>query len=491
MIPSLPDDLREWPDDPAELFGVDENVDRKTLRRIYSRLVRKFKPEHFPEQFQRIRDSYEMLLSAVEWRERFQAEEADSADDEFEEPEFVEDNPGEALSETLAQADVSDIGVFNPHSTPRRAKSDDDVEAAWQTAINGDLNSAYRNLVTLRQRRAGGEELCIRLYWLLRMKPALDPERQPIEWLIKTLKHTGLSDWAFGLYQDAIREAPELVRLDASQSLLKTSAPVWQLAELARCHWSACAEMKDWSPIARTLETLRPAIENEDTETWARLLFTALDYLAWATDSRAEEAARAIADELQQYEHLQLTLSYEFDRFEMLQMLSNDCRDLQKYGPITRELQSVLQAGWTGFDSHMRRELLDIIEPWIANPAKSLPELDHLAKCSPATIERLSEMFQGLAYDPGWWDDDEAVEDVLKRGLLTAMSGPKTWQSYFDLRPALCVFCLNESLLLNRVEFQIANDRYAFGMFNDEFLHEMSEDVALDCLLKANLAFRS
>lgn len=490
MTPSLPDDLRDWPDDPAELFGVDENVDRKTLRRIYSRLVRQYKPEHSPDRFQRIRDAYEMLLHGVEWRERFQAEEAETESNEFVEPEFVEEDNDDDGSSILSQAECDEPGVFNPNPARRQAQRDDEIETAWQTAIDGDPGSAYRKLVTLQQRRAGGEELYIRLYWLLKVKPSLDPDRHPVEWLVRTLRQTGLGDWAFGLYQDALRESPELVRLDASQSLLHVPASVWSLAELARCHWSACAALEEWSAIATTLETLRPAIENEDSETWARLLFAALDYLCWSDDPRAGEAVEAIGDELRDYEHLQLTLSYEFDRFELLQMLSRDCRDLRKYGPITRQLHRLLQTGWTGFDSHLRRDLLDMIEPWIANPAKSLSDLDDLAHRSPAALERLSEMFQGLAYDPGWWDDDEAIDDVLKRGLLAALSS-NTWPLYSSMRPALCVFCLNEGLLLNRVEHLIANDRYEFAMFNDEYMHELSEDVALDCLLKANLAFRS
>lgn len=49
------------PHDPAGFFGLDADFDRTALKRAYNRNLQQFKPEKFPEEFQRIRAAYEAL----------------------------------------------------------------------------------------------------------------------------------------------------------------------------------------------------------------------------------------------------------------------------------------------------------------------------------------------------------------------------------------------------------------------------------------------
>ena len=54
----------EWrclPHDPQSFFALADGFDRKDLKRAYNRLIRRFKPETHPEEFQRIRAAYEQL----------------------------------------------------------------------------------------------------------------------------------------------------------------------------------------------------------------------------------------------------------------------------------------------------------------------------------------------------------------------------------------------------------------------------------------------
>ena len=71
MNADLPDDVRHWPDDPYELLGITTTTDSRSVRQAYTRLIRRFKPEHAPEQFRRIREAYETVLRhrALEFRE--------------------------------------------------------------------------------------------------------------------------------------------------------------------------------------------------------------------------------------------------------------------------------------------------------------------------------------------------------------------------------------------------------------------------------------
>lgn len=49
------------PHSPQAFFGVEDGFDRRDLKRKYNRLIRRFKPEKSPAEFQKIRAAYEIL----------------------------------------------------------------------------------------------------------------------------------------------------------------------------------------------------------------------------------------------------------------------------------------------------------------------------------------------------------------------------------------------------------------------------------------------
>ncbi|MCA9128102.1 MAG: J domain-containing protein [Planctomycetales bacterium] len=51
------------PADPLKFFGLSAGFERRELKRAYGQLIRQFKPETHPAEFQRIRAAYEMLES--------------------------------------------------------------------------------------------------------------------------------------------------------------------------------------------------------------------------------------------------------------------------------------------------------------------------------------------------------------------------------------------------------------------------------------------
>src|SRR5262245_8160594 len=81
MADHLPEDPRHWPRDPFELLGVGPSATETDLRRAYTRLSRRFKPEHSPEAFRRVREAYEAALQHRKWFQVFPTE-FPRADDE-------------------------------------------------------------------------------------------------------------------------------------------------------------------------------------------------------------------------------------------------------------------------------------------------------------------------------------------------------------------------------------------------------------------------
>ena len=70
---TLPDDFSRWPVNPFALLGVRPGVNERDLRRAYTRLIRIYKPEHFPEQFRRIREAYEAARDRLPFTPAFKA----------------------------------------------------------------------------------------------------------------------------------------------------------------------------------------------------------------------------------------------------------------------------------------------------------------------------------------------------------------------------------------------------------------------------------
>lgn len=60
-------DWSALPQDPETFFGLDPGYDRKDLKRRYNEYLKRYKPEHFPQEFQRIRAAYENLESRLRY----------------------------------------------------------------------------------------------------------------------------------------------------------------------------------------------------------------------------------------------------------------------------------------------------------------------------------------------------------------------------------------------------------------------------------------
>src|SRR5271165_1058383 len=78
-VDHLPDDVRRWPRDPYQILGVANRCAPDDARRAYTRLIRHFKPEQYPEQFRLIREAYDAVKRQAQFFGGFNPETADAA----------------------------------------------------------------------------------------------------------------------------------------------------------------------------------------------------------------------------------------------------------------------------------------------------------------------------------------------------------------------------------------------------------------------------
>ena len=157
------------------------------MRRVYTRLIREFKPERLPEQFRRIREAYETLHRYAAWN--------DANDDS--------DND-ENKSELRDQPETESAPM------PRRMEPAE----CWRWALAGETRRAYDALRELQLAQPDQPDLLLRLYWLLFVNPELDSARVPRDWLVEGLRMCAQYHRLFEQYSNEIAGDPNEVMHD-------------------------------------------------------------------------------------------------------------------------------------------------------------------------------------------------------------------------------------------------------------------------------------
>ncbi len=232
---TLPDDLSRWPGNPYTLLGVPPGVNERDLRRAYTRLIRTYKPEHFPEHFRRIREAYESARNYAPFYTAFEAPANSPA----------ESRPDERPAPPTPEADIpSAPTVERPAPQPPPRSFEEELDEAWNWAIDGDETRAYARLLDLLDRYPRRPETCLRLYSLLTVAPELDNQRVPCNFLVLGLRRSGGGGPCHELYRREIEDNPDEALTGRFAELLETTAQPGMLAIFVRWRWSRGIQAK-------------------------------------------------------------------------------------------------------------------------------------------------------------------------------------------------------------------------------------------------------
>src|SRR5262249_45156281 len=202
----LPDDLARWPHDPYALLGLSRRATPVEVRRAYTRLIRFYKPEHFPEQFRRIRVAYEAVLR------------------------HAERAPPPRTDAGAAGRPIPDEPLSPLH---RQETPEDELDELWQRACAGEEAAAYQGLCRLAAQHPGRTAVHLRLYWLLLAAPELDDTRRRFAWLVEGLVSTGFTGPLRELYREEGAAIPHEAWSERYERLLACDVTPARLAEPA------------------------------------------------------------------------------------------------------------------------------------------------------------------------------------------------------------------------------------------------------------------
>jgi hypothetical protein len=463
--PNLPEDPAQWPSDPYRLLGVAPGVGPRDLRLAYTRLIRIYKPEQYPEQFRRIRAAYEAILQEVQFGTA-------PARSHWAEP----------------PAGDSPVTLEPPRLRPT-ADFGRELDQLWELACAGQEAAAYQRLLDLAERDPASEEVLVRLYWLLAFDPALDPDRAAADWLVRGLKVHGWRGRCRDLYRNELRDDAAEAVSHRCIELLQCHWRAEDRAELLHWRWRAAGRLQWWDVIQQDLHENRSRLQREDGLLWTRLLFLAVDQLAWARQPAARETLQDLYQELQQLETVYPQLGDEFDRLEYLRTLAFQWADLSPYGPWA-QLASLIPLSWNCSPAEYRLTLQELLAQIVREPTVSLNFFDRRRVGQGLVVSHFQAVLRHYsnvivpAADPGREDAKFPVARTFFHGLGRLVD-------YGGIRPMILSFCLRELIHPRKLaEFGASRPELFFDR-DYHLSHALLADVSMQIVYEAYVAFWS
>jgi hypothetical protein len=454
----LPEDLSRWPTDPFALLGVAPGVSPKDLKKAYTRLLRRFRPEEFPEQFRRIRDAFELLQQQIKYSPWFLAPppgegtpKKQPSPEEIPPKEKAADFPLDDLAAENVDypleldgpgepADVPWQPGFRPHPTAYQ----EEIVQLWDRAWAGEEDLAYRRLREIYHEHPQDKEILLRLYWLASVNPDLDHVRHPCDWLLEGLRTSGLAGPCRELYRRYVVNHPEEALGERFGRLLDMPAPANMLAQFVEWRWQAAGRLRQWGVIASDLELLGPRLLREDEETGTRLLLLAIDELAWFTEEPARLVWQSSIQCMDTLEHLHTKLGEAFSRLDFLLELANVWRTYARQSGSWHSVLQLIPLTWTRPPHELRPTLFQFLEELRLNLRGALELFDDIQERAPIFLAQLGRTLDGFqfGYGQGW--DNHSAEEIEER-TKDFLSGVDA-ADYRQFRWKLFNFCLRDFL---------------------------------------------
>ncbi len=381
MPHELPDNIRDWPDDPFALLGVERGADDLTVRRAYTQLIRRFKPEHHPDEFSKIRAAYEACQQQASWFRH-------DGDDEPDEPQVV---------------DVP----LPKWATPAVVVAENVANSLWNKAIRGDLAEAYNGLVVEAITNA---DVSLRLYWLLTIDPKLDPNRTRHDWLWNALSYAPLQESACELYKRELQTDLKAALDEPYTEIFTISIDVPRLIELARYRIAAAARLGRYSLIEFNMKQLKAVLGIDNDSAWASLIVTVLE-IEWPVKNQMNFLKEFCTEELRSLKHLELHNSHLFDRVDETEYWRTEAAVFQGAGMSDFiRLIGMIRANP---DLVSRAEIIEVLAPIAEEPFAYLDRFDRAKELS-KNIVLLAATILGRYYR----DDGDLFRPDILRGYI-------------------------------------------------------------------------
>lgn len=276
------------PQQPARFFELAEPFDMKDLKRAYNRLIRRFKPEQFPAEFQRIRSAYEALSDALRFNVPLSSTTA-SRDVDFSESQQAASRPQSHDSGSIDDVARHDAKRDRPQRTRRPSLSATMLERLAQESPRA-IYSDLRVKVT----KSADDFFALAVLSDLVEPVEVSGHEMFFRWLVDGLAEHP-EDWRLAdLARNYLREIQSHASLIEHLEALAKKSPPERLQFVCERAWERLFREAKFSDYRATFVAFSQQLERSREESLVAFYAHAVRFLVWELDDELAEELRQI-----------------------------------------------------------------------------------------------------------------------------------------------------------------------------------------------------
>jgi len=362
-----PDPSPKWnllPHSPQEFFGLSDEFDRKDLKRSYNCLIRIYKPEKFPQEFQRIREAYEQLDNQLRYGVRFfqGIETSDSY-------EWRTESLLDEQEEGLPRDNKGSSAPQPPESErPRRHAGRLPLHERIQCELPADV---YRSLAKKEDKTAYDYYALALMSDIVHRKDGLQFAR----WILAGVKaypeEQGLNSLLYEYYRGPIQDSviPNLLVV-SSQILAKD-----RFFSMTESLWFDMLRVHSFQKFRATLEQCEANLQGIDIDGQLAFLIEILKAAIWKADDEWTEKTMTLIDE--NFEHIPFHLQYDVDILEHLKKYMDQRDAFLTEHPLRQKIDRAMESYFSENQLAGDQSVLECHVEIAQNPASLLEAFPH------------------------------------------------------------------------------------------------------------------
>jgi hypothetical protein len=428
MNEQLSENIDEWPVSPFEVLGLPRTAERTDIRRAYSALIRRFRPETHPKQFQRVRESFEAVMAAIEARSQ------NSHEIRIDLTALVADEDGGKI-DSPASVSSTARSVTTPGTT-----TTDTADLIWNRFSQTPDVSQYTDLRKLLHSHGRSADAFLMAYWMLRLRPDFAPDEKAAMWLIRGIESFGADPRLIDLLVDEFRRDADLTEPSISGETCGHILNSELLCIYLIGRWNIIGRRRRWKQLTDELDRARAQLAMDHSEAWSRILFRVNEMVAFATSAIGTALLESVQKEIGSMNLLQQKNFPALDALEMLSAFRKHQYDVWISG--SPALHQLLLDSTNLHPSAFRRQLFSVVQCWIDSPLEGLNCLTSLAAKLPEAFWLLLRQVDGF----GYFDDFGMVHDTALLETVGRMVKSCQHLEYAHARIVIAEFCRDECL---------------------------------------------